>query len=342
MHVHIQPRFTGQQGRALWNSMFAEVNGRRLMAPALLRTLAKLAGLVALLIAALALSWSQGSFWVVGATYVAIALLLAQFAFIGHDAGHGALSRSRRINRALGQVSMTMVTGLAFDEWISRHRAHHAFCQHEARDPDMAVDFVVSLTEASKRRKGLLGRWLTRHQALHIWPLSLLFGHSQRHLSQAAVLADPRRHGLDAALLLLHFALWFGVPCLLFDVPVVPALLAYVLPLTILGPYLAAIFWVNHVGMPLIEQPESFSFFEHQYVTSRTILNPRALDWLFGGLNFQIEHHLFPQVPSSRLAAVQIIVRKHFARHFIEYHGVSWWAALRSVAAHLRHVARSQ
>jgi fatty acid desaturase len=111
--------------------------------------------------------------------------------------------------------------------------------------------------------------------------------------------------------------------------------------LTILGPHLAAIFWVNHIGMPLIENVERFSFFEHQYVTSRTIINSPAWDWLFGGLNFQIEHHLFPQVPSIRLAAVQAIVRKHFALHRIPYHGLSWWSAVKSVAAHLRVIARA-
>ena len=94
--------------------------------------------------------------------------------------------------------------------------------------------------------------------------------------------------------------------------------------------------------VPLIEKAESFSFFEHQYVTSRTIINPPGWNWLFGGLNFQIEHHLFPQVPSSRLAAVQAIVRRHFAHNGIAYHGVSWWSAMSSITAHLRRVARAQ
>lgn len=341
MQVRIQPRFTQQEAGIVWHAMLDEVNSVKLMYSRLSATLLKLGLLLTLLGAALAVSWSQTSTWTLGAAYVAIALLLAQFAFIGHDAGHSAVSRRPSINRALGQISMTVVTGLAFDEWIERHRAHHRFCQDQTRDPDMAVDLVVSLTEASKRQKGKFGRFMTRYQAIHIWLLSLLFGHSQRHLSQAAVFVSPRRYALDAIVLLLHFALWFGLPCFLLGVPFMTALLAYVIPLTILGPYLAAIFWVNHVGMPLIERPEDFSFFEHQYVTSRTIINPPMLNWVFGGLNFQIEHHLFPRVPSSRLAAVQAIVRKHFARNRIEYHAVTWWGAMRAVAAHLHVVARA-
>jgi fatty acid desaturase len=336
-----EARLTDREGRALWLSLYRDVSGQHLMAPSLTRTLLKLGVLAVALAAALWLSWFAASWLEQAVACVALALLLAQFAFVGHDAGHGSISGTTAVNRALGQAAMTVVTGLAFDEWIARHRAHHQFCQDETRDPDMAVAFVVSLTERSRRGKSALGRFMTRHQATHIWLLSLLFAHSQRHLSQAAVLRDLRRFRLDGAVLVLHFTLWFGVPCLLLGVPVLDALLAYVIPLTVLGPYLAAIFWVNHIGMPLVEKPERFSFFEHQVVTSRTIVNPPAWNWLFGGLNFQIEHHLFPQVPSSRLATVQAIVREHFARHRISYHGVSWCSAVRSVLTHLRAMART-
>ena len=341
MQGYAEATLSDEQGRAHWRALFDEVKGRRLTAPSFARTLVKLAALCVLLGAALGLGWTGTSWFQPGVGYAALALLLAQFAFVGHDAGHGSIGRQAAVNRAFGQLAMTLVVGLAFDEWIARHRAHHQFCQDEARDPDMAVAFVASLTQRSERGKGALGRWLTRHQALHIWLLSLFFGHSQRHLSQAAVLGDVRRNRVDAAVLALHFLLWFGLPCGLLGVPFATALLAYALPMTILGPHLAAIFWVNHIGMPLIERPERFSFFEHQVITSRTIVNPPAWDWLFGGLNFQIEHHLFPQVPSSRLPAVQRIVREHFARHRIAYHGVPWWAAIRSVAAHLRRIGRA-
>lgn len=340
MQTYAEPTLTDRDGRALWLALFEDVKRRRLLAPSLRATLLKLALLCALLGAALWLAWS-GTGWTVIAACAALALLLAQFAFIGHDAGHGSIGRKPAVNRAFGQLAMTLVTGLAFDEWIGRHRQHHQYCQDETRDPDMAVAFVVSLTQASKRRKGALGRFLTRYQAIHVWLLSLLFGHSQRHLSQAAVLLDMRRHRLDAAMLFLHYALWFGVPCALFGVPAEHALLVYLIPVTILGPYLAAIFWVNHVGMPVIREVERFSFFEHQVVTSRTIANPKAWDWLFGGLNFQIEHHLFPQVPSRRLAELQVLVQEHFARNRIVYRGIPWREAVRSIATHLRDVARA-
>jgi fatty acid desaturase len=326
-------------GQAVWRSAHDELRAAGLLAPALGPTVARLLMFGLALLAALLFAWTGGP-WAAVAASLPIAGLLAQLAFIGHDAGHGAVHRRPAVNRAVGQWAMTVFTGLAFDEWIARHRAHHRHCQDEHQDPDMAVDLVVSLTAGSRQRKGRLGRWLTRHQGVLIGPLSLLFAHSQRLQSQAAVLASPRHQALDAVGLLLHFGLWFAVPCGLLGVPWALAVAVYLLPLTLLGPYLAAIFWVNHIGMPLVARAEAFSFLEHQVVTSRTVINPPRWHWVFGGLNFQVEHHLFPMVPSRRLAAVQPVVQRHLQGCGLPYCAVSWPAAVLAIHRHLRHVAR--
>ena len=342
MHTQIyaQPTLTLDQGRAIWLSMRDEVQAERLMTHSLVHTVGRLTGLFVLLGASLALSWLQTSWFGICFAYLALSILLAQFAFIGHDAGHGAVSERSSINRLLGQLSMTLVTGLAFDEWIDRHRAHHRFCQVDGQDPDMAVAHVISLTNMSLQQKTGFAKFLARYQHVYIWPLSFFFGHSQRHLSQWGVLANLRKYYIDAFVLILHWSLWFGLPCFVFNVPFGTAFLSYVIPLFILGPHLAAIFWVNHIGMPLIKKTDDFSFFEHQYVTSRTISSNALWNWFFGGLNFQIEHHLFPQVPSDRLGAVQRIVRKQLETHRMAYLEVSWPQAIRSIAGHLRTVNR--
>jgi fatty acid desaturase len=339
--TYAEPRLSEREGQALWRALHDRVAEHGLAAPSPGRTFARLVLLLLLLAAALAAAWFAASWTWRLLAWASLALLLAQFAFIGHDAGHGSIARAPALNRALGQLAMTLVTGLAFDEWIQRHRAHHRFCQDGERDPDMDVSLIASLTEDSLRGKGPFGRFMTRHQAAHVWLLSFLFGHSQRHLSQAAVLAAPRRQVLDLATLAAHFALWFGLPCGLLDVSWEGAFAAYFVPLTLLGPYLAAIFWTNHVGMPLVRDVGSFSFLEHQALTSRTILNPRRWDWLFGGLNFQIEHHLFPQVPSFRLARLQPIVHGHLVQARIPYNGSTWLQAARMIAAHFARVGRS-
>jgi fatty acid desaturase len=339
MQSFAKPRMDAKRSQALWQTMLEIIAAQKLDAPATSRLMWKLPTLMALAGLALHGAWfAAGSGEAVGIC-LALAFILAQFAFLGHDAGHGSLGYSRRVHTVLGQLCMTVATGLAFQEWYGRHRTHHQFCQYEPKDPDMDVDLVVSLTEASRIRKQALGRFLTRCQAVSVWFLSLLFAQSQRHLSQWGVLRNLRTYPLDAAVLLLHFGLWWGLPLALGADPL-RVLLVYTVPLFFLGPYLAAIFWVNHVGMPLIEKVDSFSFLEHQAVTSRTVENPRSLDWFFGGLNFQIEHHLYPQIPSFRLRKVQAIVRPSLEAERIPYHAVSFARAVRDIAAHFRSIAK--
>ena len=321
--------------------MQQEMQTQRIVDAAQFQAWRKLLALSLVLALCLGFAWLQSGWPALLLGSVALCFVLAQFAFLGHDAGHGSIHQSSFWNGALGHFCMTVVTGLAFAEWYSRHQAHHRHCQDEALDPDMDVSLLVSLTEQSRQSKGWLGRFLTQHQHLHVWFLSLFFAHSQRHLSQWGVLNDPRRFWKDLIPLALHVALWFGVPVFVFGVEPARAAWVYVLPLFFLGPYLAALFWLNHIGMPLVRSDASWSFLEHQSLTSRTVLSPKSMDWFFGGLNYQIEHHLYPKVPSFRLRRVQPIVQQRFAREALAYNGVGFVDAVRHVAAHFRSIAKA-
>lgn len=340
MQTHVSPLMTFAEGQQIWQKMLAEAQDRDLMAPAGLRTALKLLLLGATFALALSAAWlaPRGMERVLAA--FVLSMIMAQFAFIGHDAGHRSLVRSAGLNRIFGQLSMTLVSGMPFGVWYGIHHTHHQYCQNEGKDPDMEVNLFVSLTEQSAAQKGPLGRFFTRHQGLTIWFLSLAFAHSQRHQYQFIALKNLRRYPIDGLFLLAHYFLWFGLPFLAFDLSFAALLLAYVLPLFFLGPHLAAIFWINHIGMPLIKDPRPFSFFEHQAVSSRTILNPRGFNWLFGGLNFQIEHHLFPQIPSFRLHELQAIVSAHIQDTPVAYACMSWPEAVASIARHFTYVAR--
>ena len=79
-------------------------------------------------------------------------------------------------------------------------------------------------------------------------------------MSQWGVLKEPRRFWKDLIPLALHVALWFGVPVFVFGVEPARAVWVYVLPLFFLGPYLAALFWLNHIGMPLVSPKLKFDF----------------------------------------------------------------------------------
>ncbi|NVO05736.1 MAG: fatty acid desaturase [Rhodoferax sp.] len=341
MQTFHTPTLDDAHARALWQSMQAQLalQGRTALQPA--RAWLRLLALSAGLAVCLGFAWQTPSAAWALFSALPIALLLAQFAFLGHDAGHRAVHRGGVWRGALGQLCMTVATGMAFEEWFERHSAHHRHCQDAQQDPDMDVSVLVALTLGALQGRRGPARLLARLQHWHVWFLSLLFAHSQRHLSQWRVLKRPLHFWRDLAVLALHALLWFGLPLGLLGVDAGRAALVYLVPLLLLGPYLAAIFWLNHIGMPLVRSGAPISFLEHQAATSRTVLSPPALDWFFGGLNYQIEHHLFPQVPSSRLAHVQPVVQSTLLQAGVAYNGLGFAASVRAVAAHFRQIAHA-
>jgi len=114
------------------------------------------------------------------------------------------------------------------------------------------------------------------------------------------------------------------------------ALLNYTLTTLLIGPYLGMIFLVNHIGTRVIEPDERLPHFEHEIAVTRNLGGTRLHDFLFGGLNNHIEHHLFPSMATSRLRAARRITREFCRRHGVAYRETSWFAAAREVASHFK------
>ena len=340
-HAFAANRLRPDEGAALRARIVAAAESAGLLAPAPQYAMLRLAFLASCFAACLALAWLASHAALLAAAYAGLAYFVSQLAFVAHATLHGAAGSGKRLNFALGQLSMTLAAGLGYDEWKQRHRDHHRFCQVEERDPDMAVDLVVSLTERSARAKPAAARAVGRFQGMYVWPLAFLFGHSQRFLSQAAVLRAPRRYAADFTFLAVHYAMWIALPLFVLQVSPGRVFAAYLVPATILGAHLAAVFWVNHVGMPLIRDPTKFSFVERQVVTTRNILVPGMLDNAFGGLNYQVEHHLLPACPPHRLRALQAVVKPILVEAGLPYREMGWRAAVGEVGRHLTLVARS-
>jgi fatty acid desaturase len=92
--------------------------------------------------------------------------------------------------------------------------------------------------------------------------------------------------------------------------------------------------------MPAVGAGHALTRLEQQVVGSRNLRHPRWLDFVFGGLDFQIEHHLLPAVPSARLRALQPITRPCCAAVGLAYHEEPPLRALVSVTQHVHRIAR--
>ena len=284
-----------------------------------------------------ALSVVGDSWWV-----LAIAALLGvvstQVVFFGHDAGHHQISNGRRGNRAVGLVAGNLLTGLSFGWWQPKHGAHHAHPNQVDRDPDIGPG-AVAFTSSVAAGRGRVGRVAARWQAWTFFPLLSLEGIGLR-VSSVRALAKRRDRGalLEASLILVHTALYLTLVFTLL--PPVKGLVFIAVQQGIFGIYLGATFAPNHKGMPAIGRDERIGFAQRQVLTARNVSGGRLVTYLLGGLNYQIEHHLFPKLPMANLVKVQPWIRSFCVEHGLSYHQESLVGSYRTTLRHLAAIGR--
>jgi len=170
-----------------------------------------------------------------------------------------------------------------------------------------------------------------------IFPLSFLQALGMHAKSLRFLTKKKAKSTLTEALFMgAHFALYFG---LLFSVlePLL-AVLFVVVHCGLFGTYMVSIFAPNHKAMPLLEQDSQVDFLSRQVLTSRNVFAHPITDFWYGGLNYQIEHHLFPSMPRNKLREAQPIVKDFCSAHFIAYHETSVLQSYREILQHLHEV----
>ena len=235
-----------------------------------------------------------------------LGLVQTQLGFLGHDAGHGQVFASRRSNQLLGLAVGNGLIGLSFGWWVPKHSAHHAHPNELDRDPDVGIGLIgVPSTDGGGR--GLAG-WLTRWHAELFFPLMLLRS-TGLYVSGGIDLLRRRDRGALAETLVIatYAALYLTV--VFWALPPFEAITFIAVHQAVFSFYLGCSFAPNHKGMRIIEESSGMSFAERQVVTARNVTGGRCTGFALGGLNYQIEHHLFPTMPRPNLPRVQELVR---------------------------------
>ena len=260
--------------------------------------------------------------WVVMPNAVALAVISAHLGFQLHDAGHHQMFLARWKNTIVGYVTANLLLGMSYGWWVQKHNRHHANPNHVERDPDINNPAIAYTEEQALRRRGPL-RLLARYQAFLFFPLLGLLAWSM-HVSGAAFLARrrPRHCRLEVLMLLAHVVGYVGI--LVFALGPWEALLVIVIHKAVGGFYLASVFAPNHKGMPQTNDQSDRDFLWTQVVTSRNIRGHWWIDIMFGSLNYQVEHHLFPRIPRNRLRRSSAIVKAFCAKTGVPYHETSF------------------
>jgi linoleoyl-CoA desaturase len=314
----------------------------------------KLYAKVPVAIGLIALSWALLLFGPSGVLLTALAFaglilgaILTGFC-IQHDANHGASFRAKRYNHLLGW-SADALLGVSSYAWRVRHNvAHHTYTNIDGHDGDITQMPIARLVPAQPAKP-----WY-RFQYLYIWPLYSFMGLRLQTMGDFAALRGstigsstlhaPRRGDLAAFIAgKLTFVTWALVIPLFFYPWWIVALsflgVSLALSLTMVIVFQLA-HCVEEAASPSPEElrlhPQIWAVHQVESTVDFCPRNP-VLTWLLGGLNFQIEHHLFPRVPHTHYPQIARIVRRSAEKHGVRYTvQASFRDAIGSHARHLR------
>src|SRR5688572_19101557 len=329
---------TTERPRSTAGSDFAELNRRVTRAGLLERKPAYYAVRLTLVSLMLVGGWAAffliGSSWWTLAVAVFLAVAFTQVALVAHDLAHRQVFRTKRPGDIAGLVAGNLGVGMSYGWWMDKHTRHHNNPNHDDLDPDVAPEVLIWATESALGRRGLKG-FVTRHQAALFVPLLTLLAVDLKVSSVKALRnGTVKRVRLEATLLILHAVGYLAA--LLTVLSPLQAVAFLLVHQALFGVYLGMTFAPNHKGMPHPTGDEDF--LRKQVTTSRNVRGGWLTDAALGGLNYQIEHHLFPGMPSPNLRKAQPIVQAYCAEIGVAYEETSLITSYRQALRYLHQV----
>ena len=277
-----------------------------------------------------------GDSWLQLLMAAAFGILFTQVAFLAHEAAHRQILSSGPANDRLARV-LGGIVGMSYSWWDSKHSRHHANPNRVGKDPDIEVDTISFLETDAAASRGLV-RLITRKQGWLFFPLLTLEGMNLYALSFRHLFSRGPVKGrwTELGILSLRFGVVL-VPIFLL-LPLGMAFAFFGVMVAVFGVYMGASFAPNHKGMPIIAPDAKLDFFSKQVRTSRNVAGGWWATWLMGGLNYQVEHHLFPSMSRLHLAQAREVVRDYCETHDVPYTETSLWRSYAIVIDYLNRV----
>lgn len=251
--------------------------------------------------------------WLIALAFPLMALqgiMAAQYGFIAHEASHRQVFTNNHTNDNVGRILANGFAGLSYGFWMNKHNRHHNKPNQIGYDPDINISVLSFTTESLESKKGIEKK-ISKNQG---WLFPILLTMTGFHLLLDSFIALGRK---DKDKRLNHRVLEFSMMMVRQSLPIIVLLLLFtpmvagLLWLTMFmsfGLFMGGAFAPNHKGMPLVPKDAKIDFFQRQVLTSRNIRSTWLTDNLMGGLNFQVEHHLFPSMARPHLKKAHEIV----------------------------------
>lgn len=231
-----------------------------------------------------------------------------QIGAMGHDANHYQVFSSKKYNDWTAYLCWNIGLGISNRWWQDQHNEHHFHPNDIDKDPSINLQ-LMSFSKEQFGRKRAYQKLFIRYQAYLYFPLMAFGVISLRISSILFILKNKRDKSIvELAGILLHLSLY---SVFIFSILGLKYGLFFVILHHILqGLYIGVIFAPNHKGMPIIKSGSKIDPIFQQIITSRNIKDGPVTSLLFGGLNYQIEHHLFTNMPRNNLKRAKPTVEK--------------------------------
>ncbi|KAJ3683383.1 hypothetical protein LUZ60_013610 [Juncus effusus] len=265
-------------------------------------------------------------------------LVWIQSGWLGHDSGHYKVIKNPTLNRIAQILTGNCLTGISIAWWKRNHNAHHIACNSLDHDPDLQhLPFFAVSSKLFKSIRSYyydrimkfdpIARFLLSYQHITFYPV---MGFARINLwAQSAMLLCsknnvPNRWGDILGVLVF----WIWYPILVSCLPNWGERIVFVIASFNVTGIQHVQFCLNHFSSDVyLGAPGGNDWFEKQTMGSLNISCSPSMDWFHGGLQFQVEHHLFPRLPRCHLRTISPLVKELCKKHNLPYNITSFWEA---------------
>ncbi|HEY1815482.1 MAG TPA: acyl-CoA desaturase [Kofleriaceae bacterium] len=268
---------------------------------------------------------------------LAAAVCCTALAMLGHEGSHRSFSKSPARNALLVYLAFPLFTGLGGLYWRDKHdRRHHAHPNVEGLDPDIKP-FPFSSSRGDHEACTPGERWFQRvFQRWLFWPMTTLMAIGMRRSSVLFLARHARKRDrswwIEVVCMTTHYVGWLVIPSIIWGP--LATIVVYLAIWGVVSMYLALIFAPAHMGLPIVGTPNHE--WQHQLATTRDLQLPRVISFFFIGLDYQVEHHLFPRISHWNLPLAARITRDWCERHGLTHHRAPYLSALASAEQFMR------
>jgi fatty acid desaturase len=258
-------------------------------------------------------------------------IIFTRSVFVSHDVLHTQYFKSKSFSKKLSYPFSALILSNSSSWWDDKHNVkHHTYCNIVEKDEDIrALD--GAFTHDSKGNS----LFLKKYKHIVFW--GAMFFMFPAFIAQSYTFVIKHKLWGEMALMLLHWPLIWGT--LILQIGAEDTLIIAIVMNFVLSPWLAFGFITNHLGCETFndEKAKKFSWMELQMRGSRSLKGGFLVHWFYGGLNTQIEHHLFPKAPRFHLLKVQALTRAFAKKHEIAYFETSPIGAYIQINEAIKH-----